>query len=68
VSANSLLHGFQDLVEASANCSPNCDHTGSGGDCGLDALVAAGGADPRRLASFRRLLASREGAEMPEEL
>jgi len=62
VSANSLLHGFPDLVQASVNCPPNCDHTGSSGDCGLDALVAAGGADPRRLASFRRLLASQSGA------
>jgi ribosome biogenesis GTPase len=73
VSADSLLHGFPDLVEASVNCPPNCDHTGSAGDgdlraegiarkgCGLDALVAAGGADARRLASFRRLLASAAG-------
>jgi ribosome biogenesis GTPase / thiamine phosphate phosphatase len=84
VSADSLLHGFPDLVQASTACPPNCDHTGAGGDrppadgakrgprssgqareaqCGLDALVAAGGADPRRLASFRRLLASRSGEE-----
>jgi ribosome biogenesis GTPase / thiamine phosphate phosphatase len=62
VSANSLLHGFPDLVQGSVNCPPNCDHTGSSGDCGLDALVAAGTADPRRLASFRRLLASQSGA------
>jgi ribosome biogenesis GTPase len=62
VSANSLLHGFPDLVQGSVNCPPNCDHTGSSGDCGLDALVAAGGADPRRLASFRRLLASQTSA------
>jgi ribosome biogenesis GTPase len=61
VSAESLLHGFPDLVQASVNCPPNCDHTGSSGTCGLDALVTAGGADPRRLASYRRLLASREG-------
>ena len=67
VSANSLLHGFPDLVEASIRCPSNCDHTGAGGNCGLDALVAEGGADPRRLASFRRLLASREGADIPEE-
>jgi ribosome biogenesis GTPase len=63
VSADSLLHGFPDLVEASTRCPPNCDHTGAGGECGLDALVAAGGADARRLASFRRLLASRTGEE-----
>jgi ribosome biogenesis GTPase len=66
VSADSLLHGFPDLVEASTKCPPNCDHTGAGGTCGLDALVAAGGADPRRLASFRRLLASRSGEELRE--
>ncbi|HEY2673323.1 MAG TPA: GTPase RsgA [Rugosimonospora sp.] len=92
VSAESLLHGFPDLVEASVNCPPGCDHTGNAGHlaaagaaggvagrgaqvgrpspasvCGLDALVAAGGADPRRLASYRRLLASKEGAPDPGE-
>jgi ribosome biogenesis GTPase len=67
VSADSLLHGFPDLVEASTRCSANCDHTGAGGDCGLDKLIAEGGADPRRLASFRRLLASRAGEDMPED-
>ena len=62
VSADSLLHGFPDLVQGSTACPPNCDHTGTSGDCGLDALVATGKADPRRLASFRRLLASQSGA------
>jgi ribosome biogenesis GTPase len=61
VSADSVLHGFPDLVEASTRCPPNCDHTGAGGDCGLDKLIAEGGADQRRLESFRRLLASKEG-------
>ena len=61
VSPDSLLHGFPDLVEASTRCPANCDHTGAGGTCGLDKLVAEGGADARRLASFRRLLASRSG-------
>jgi ribosome biogenesis GTPase len=59
VDPDNVLHGFPELVEASANCPPNCDHTGASGDCGLDALVAAGGGDAGRLASFRRLLASR---------
>jgi ribosome biogenesis GTPase len=63
VTENSLLHGFPDLVEASTQCAPNCDHTGAGGTCGLDRLVAAGGADPRRLASYRRLLSLRSGAD-----
>jgi ribosome biogenesis GTPase / thiamine phosphate phosphatase len=61
VSPDSLLHGFPDLVEASTRCPPNCEHTGTSGDCGLDKLVAEGGADPRRLQSYRRLLASRTG-------
>ena len=51
VDPDNLLHGFPDLVEATANCPPNCDHIGASGDCGLDALVAEGGADaaPARL-------------------
>jgi ribosome biogenesis GTPase len=61
VSPDSLLHGFADLVEGSTRCPPNCDHTGSSGDCGLDQLVAEGLADARRLQSYRRLLASRAG-------
>jgi ribosome biogenesis GTPase len=62
VDPDNLLHGFPELVEASANCPPNCDHMGLSGDCGLDALVATGKADPRRVASYRRLLASRASA------
>lgn len=67
VSADSLLHGFPDLVEASTRCAPNCDHTGAGGDCGLDKIVAEGTADARRLASFRRLLASKEGTPSDDD-
>ncbi|QSB17115.1 ribosome small subunit-dependent GTPase A [Natronosporangium hydrolyticum] len=58
VSADSLLASFTDLAEGSAECAPGCDHLGGPG-CGLDAWVAAGRADPRRLASYRRLLGSR---------
>lgn len=60
VDPDNLLHGFPDLLQASVNCSRNCDHLTTPG-CGLDALIAEGGADPRRLASYRRLLASRTG-------
>jgi ribosome biogenesis GTPase len=60
VSPDDLLDSFTDLVEGSAECPPNCDHL-PGGGCALDAWVAAGHADPRRLASYRRLLASRTG-------
>ncbi|SIR64343.1 ribosome small subunit-dependent GTPase A [Micromonospora avicenniae] len=61
VSADSLLHGFPDLVEGTVDCPANCPHTAEAPECGLDAWVAAGKADPRRLASYRRLLASRAG-------
>ncbi|MDG4804886.1 ribosome small subunit-dependent GTPase A [Micromonospora sp. WMMD980] len=61
VSAESLLHGFGDLVEATVDCPANCPHTADEAACALDAWVAAGRADPRRLASYRRLLASRSG-------
>jgi ribosome biogenesis GTPase len=62
VDPDNVLHGFPELVDATANCPPNCDHMGLSGDCGLDTLVANGGADARRIASFRRLLASRLGS------
>ena len=61
VSAESLLHGFADLVEGSLDCPPNCEHTGDADRCRLGGWVAAGNADPRRLASYRRLLDSRSG-------
>jgi ribosome biogenesis GTPase / thiamine phosphate phosphatase len=67
VTQDSLLHGFADLVEGSTQCPPNCDHTGASGDCGLDKLVRAHKADPRRLASYRRLLASRAGEDVSGE-
>lgn len=61
VSAESLLHGFPDLVEGTLEDQPNCGHTAADVDCTLDAWVAGGKADERRLASYRRLLASRAG-------
>ncbi len=66
VDPENVLHGFLDLLPASVNCEPNCDHLTTP-NCGLDALVAAGGADPRRLASYRRLLASRTGEPLPDD-
>ncbi|WP_211303703.1 ribosome small subunit-dependent GTPase A [Pseudosporangium ferrugineum] len=61
VSADSLLHGFPDLVEGTVDCPPNCGHTAADTECALDAWVVAGKADARRLASYRRLLSSRAG-------
>ncbi|MEU4559701.1 ribosome small subunit-dependent GTPase A [Actinoplanes sp. NPDC023936] len=61
VSAESLLHGFPDLVEGTLEDQPNCGHTAADADCRLDGWVAEGKADARRLASYRRLLSSRAG-------
>src|SRR6185436_5115098 len=65
VSADDLLHGFPDLVEGTVACPSNCEHALASADdiggCALDAWVAAGNADIRRLESYRRLLASRAG-------
>jgi ribosome biogenesis GTPase / thiamine phosphate phosphatase len=61
VSADSLLHGFPDLVEGTLEDQPNCGHSAADADCRLDAWVAEGKADARRLASYRRLLASQSG-------
>ncbi|MFV2021794.1 ribosome small subunit-dependent GTPase A [Micromonospora sp. LOL_023] len=65
VSAESLLHGFADLVEGSVDCPPGCEHTNEAEQCRLADWVAAGNADPRRLASYRRLLDSRGGDAEP---
>ena len=65
VSAESLLAGFGDLAEGAADCPPGCTHDADAADCGVSAMVAAGRASARRLASYRRLLASRSGA-VPE--
>lgn len=68
VSADDLLETFDDLLPATVDCPPGCDHSGpdggpdsTGAGCALDGFVAAGGASAARLASFRRLLASRTG-------
>ncbi|MFV2100076.1 ribosome small subunit-dependent GTPase A [Micromonospora sp. LOL_024] len=65
VRAESLLHGFPDLVEATVDCPANCPHTADEIDCALTAWVTDGRADPRRLASYRRLLVSRAGDTDP---
>ncbi|MFF3445080.1 ribosome small subunit-dependent GTPase A [Streptosporangium sp. NPDC002721] len=60
VSVETVLAGFPDLIEGTVQCPKGCTHLSE--ECALDAWVAAGQADPARLASLRRLLASREGA------
>ncbi|CUU58833.1 ribosome biogenesis GTPase [Parafrankia irregularis] len=53
-----VLLAFDDLSAATVDCEPGCDHL-TAPDCGLDAAVQAGRVDPVRVASLRRLLATR---------
>ncbi|MDG4865090.1 ribosome small subunit-dependent GTPase A [Streptomyces sp. T-3] len=53
-----VINAFPDLVPGTANCPRACSHDEK--DCALDAWVAEGHADPARLYSLRRLLATRE--------
>ncbi|RKE21052.1 ribosome small subunit-dependent GTPase A [Streptomyces sp. TLI_171] len=56
-----VIHAFPDLEPGTADCPRACSHDEP--DCALDAWVADGHADPARLYSLRRLLASREAPE-----
>ncbi|MCF2529925.1 ribosome small subunit-dependent GTPase A [Yinghuangia soli] len=56
-----IIGAFPDLEPGTADCPRACSHDEP--DCALDAWVAAGHADPARLTSLRRLLATREQAE-----
>lgn len=74
VSADSLLNGFPDLAEvAQEECPRGCSHAQDAPDCALDEWVARApeGSDERRrraarLASYRRLLASKDEQEESE--
>ncbi|GAB2893686.1 ribosome small subunit-dependent GTPase A [Streptomyces mayteni] len=57
VDPSRVIHAFPDLEPGTADCPRACSHDEP--DCALDAWVAAGHAEPARLTSLRRLLASR---------
>lgn len=58
-----FMRAFPDLAEGAHECPRGCTHEeGEGQHCALDDYVARGGADPTRLVSLRRLLASRTDA------
>jgi ribosome biogenesis GTPase len=61
-----LIHAFPDLADIAGTCPRGCTHAADAPDCALDEAVREGRADADRVASFRRLLASREGREAPE--
>lgn len=59
VSPADLLAALPDLAEGAEDCPPGCDHTSARTGCTLDEWVRQGHASATRLASYRRLLASR---------
>ncbi|UED84278.1 ribosome small subunit-dependent GTPase A [Streptomyces profundus] len=61
VDPSRVIHAFPDLAPGAVNCPRACSHDEP--DCALDAWVAEGHADPQRLYSLRRLLATRERHE-----
>ncbi|MGX7824347.1 ribosome small subunit-dependent GTPase A [Actinokineospora sp. 24-640] len=64
ISPDDIVSAFPDLDAAAEECPSACGHRGApeDPDCYLDTVVASGEARPGRLASLRRLLASRAGA------
>jgi ribosome biogenesis GTPase len=54
-----LIEAFPDLDEMTEDCPRGCTHGTDEPECGLDEAVAAGTADPERVASFRRVLTAR---------
>lgn len=58
VDPSRVIHAFPDLEPGTAECPRACSHDEP--DCALDAWVADGHADPARLHSLRRLLATRD--------
>ncbi|OEU85536.1 GTPase [Streptomyces abyssalis] len=61
VDPSRVIGAFPDLEPGTAGCPRACSHDEP--DCALDQWVADGHADPQRLYSLRRLLATREQRE-----
>ncbi|MGW7077535.1 ribosome small subunit-dependent GTPase A [Streptomyces sp. NPDC054871] len=61
VDPSRVILAFPDLVPGTEDCPRACSHDEP--DCALDAWVEEGHADPARLYSLRRLLATRERRE-----
>ncbi|WP_187271841.1 ribosome small subunit-dependent GTPase A [Aeromicrobium terrae] len=60
VDVDHVIRAFPDLDEASAGCPRGCTHAATEPECALDAGVADGTLRADRVASFRRILSSRD--------
>ncbi|TWP53186.1 ribosome small subunit-dependent GTPase A [Lentzea tibetensis] len=62
ITPDDIVKAFQDFAEAAEECPPGCGHLGApeDPDCMLDEVTTS---TPGRLASLRRLLASRAGID-----
>ncbi|HEV2780969.1 MAG TPA: ribosome small subunit-dependent GTPase A [Actinophytocola sp.] len=69
VEPDDIVAAFGEFVEAAEECPPGCGHRGppEDPDCMLDVVTADGEATAVRLASLRRLLASRAGLDDYQE-
>lgn len=63
VDPSRVIHAFPDLEPGTEECPRGCTHDEGAPECALDKWVADGHADPARLYSLRRLLATRERRE-----
>ncbi|TWD74921.1 ribosome biogenesis GTPase [Kribbella amoyensis] len=61
VQPDQLINAFPDLAAEVIDCPRGCTHAETEPDCALDDAVESGRVEAERVASFRRLLASREG-------
>jgi len=68
VDPSRVVAAFPDLARGLEHCPRGCTHESDAPECALDEWVAEGHAGPARLASLRRLLASRSGEPDPREL
>jgi ribosome biogenesis GTPase / thiamine phosphate phosphatase len=64
VEPGQLIRAFPDLAALTDSCPRGCTHGDNEPECGLDEAVAEGRTEPERVGSFRRLLASRELADL----
>jgi ribosome biogenesis GTPase / thiamine phosphate phosphatase len=58
-----LIEAFPDLAAETRDCPRGCTHAETEPECALDTAVAEGRLDAERVASYRRILASREGRD-----